>query len=214
MRPANRRARTGQAELPARRLELEEQAAPQARLGQAEAEAVQVELEELARRETQLAVRALVLAHEVGAEEGRVVRAEGDGHAGRDHAPQRMVGHTRDDPEALVGGEGHVAADLPLRQEPQDRLVVHGAHTVLHPAHPEVLHRLAHVFGVPGLPGVGHRTVARLPRAVVERAHVPARESLLRPAEADGDHDRVGLRLRAARPCRGRCGPWTRSGCR
>src|SRR5260370_13692628 len=70
----------------------------------------------------------------------------------------------RDDLEALVAREGHVAADPALREQAQHLRVFDRADSVLDATNPQVQHRLPDVLGSSRLPGVGHHRVAGAPR--------------------------------------------------
>ena len=120
----------------------------------------------------------------------------------------------RDDLEAEVAGQGHVAADLPLGEEPKDRLVLGRADPVLDPANLEVDHRLSHVLGARGLARVGHRRIAGGSRPIEPAREVARAGSRTRAPQADGDDQGVRLLFEQIRGEGSALRRPIRSGCR
>lgn len=188
-------------------LKLKEKAPAGGRVSKAEAKPVQVELPQLARAQPHLITGSPPFADEVGGEERRIVGREGDRDAGGKEAGKRMGRHGRHDFEALIAGEGDIAADSPLCKQVKNLGIFRCPYTVLHAAHTKIHDGLAYVHGAPGFPRVGHNGVAGPASAIEPGSKIASRQSNLGPSKPQGDNERVRLlfeQLNCIRRARGR----------
>jgi len=138
----------------------------------------------------QFGVGEEVFVGKVGAEEGGVVRVEGDEEAGVKIGPQRVNGEAGADAGADVGGGVELESCAPRFQVSKEILVLNGGEDVAEAFRADG-EGLANSFGSGGFAGVVGEAEAGIARAGVHLAEGLGAAAAFVATEADADDGRV-----------------------